>query len=308
MNLKNVTFCILIIFFYIQNLCAVENKILFKIENELITSIDIYNQSKYLRSINQEMKNLMNDEIFEISKNSIIREKIKKINILENNIELRVEDEILDSFIKLIFSSKKINNLEDYKKYVNSLDISFDTMKEKLIIELLWNNLIFKKFSSRIKINKTELKKEIQKKDSTLTSYLLYEIMFNASSKSELNEKYKKIKNDIDKQGFKKSALIHSISESVNSGGDLGWVNENSLNKKIVKNILDLTVGDYTKPISIPGGFLLLMIKDKKQIKKEIDIEKELNYLIRIKTNQQLNQFSRMYYNKIKKNLTINEL
>ena len=241
-------------------------------------------------------------------KNSIIREKIKKINIIENNIEFTVSDEILNSFIKSIFSPKEIYNLDDYKNYVNSLDISFDLMKEKLIIELLWNNLIFQKFSSKIKINRNDLKKEIQKKENKLSSYLLYEIMFNVSNKSEINEKYKIIKDDIDKQGFKKAALIHSISESANSGGDLGWINENSLNKKIVKNVINLKVGEHSKPILIPGGFLLLMVKDKKKVKKEIDIEKELNYLVRLKTNQQLNQFSRIYYNKVKKNLTINEL
>ena len=126
----------------------------------MITSVDIYNQSKYLIALNEEMKNLKDEEIFEISKNFIIREKIKKISLYEENIELKIDDQILDRYIKSSFTFKKLNDLNDFKKFIETLELEFEYMREKLIIDILWNNLIFNKFSSKIKINKDDLKKK----------------------------------------------------------------------------------------------------------------------------------------------------
>ena len=182
-------------------------------------------------------------------------------------------------------------------------------MKEKLIIEILWNNLIFKKFSSKIKINKEDLKKEIlNNKSAKQRVYLLNEILFSARDKLEFESKYKTIKDSIKKQGFKNTALIYSIADTAKNGGVIGWVNKNSLNKKIIKELDIIKKNEYSDPIITPGGFLILMIENKKEIEKEIDLEKEINNLIRVNTNQQLNQFSAMYLNKVMKDINIDEL
>ena len=308
MTLIRFIFFTFLIILYSKFTLAIENKILFKVDEELITSIDIYNQTKYLENLNKEIKSLDNKDIFEISKNSIIREKVKKIELLKNISELIVEEEILNSFIKVNFGSKGINNLNDYKNFVLGLNLDFNIMKEKLIIEILWNNLIFRKFSSKIKINKEDLKKEIQKNDNKIISYNLNEIMFGAKNKSEIIDNYQMIKENIEKQGFNKTALIYSTAKSADASGKLGWINENSLNKKILDELKKLKKGEYSQPIITPGGFLILMIEDIKEVEKKIDLEKELNLLIRLKTNQQLNQFSSMYFSRVKKDLSINEL
>lgn len=311
MILKRIIFILffLVLSFNFYKLQAIENKILFKIDEELITSIDIYNQTKYLKSINQEIQNLNEQDIFEISKKTIIKEKIKKIELQKNNIKLKLNDEILNTFIKSVFQPININNLKEYEDYINLLDLNLESMKEKLIIEILWNNLIFKKFSSKIKINKEDLKKEILNNKSTKQKvYLLNEILFSARDKLEFESKYKTIKDSIKKQGFKNTALIHSIADSAKNGGVIGWVNKNSLNKKIIKELDIIKKNEYSDPILTPGGFLILMIENKKEIEKEIDLEKEINNLIRVNTNQQLNQFSAMYLNKVMKDININEL
>ena len=308
MILIRIIFFIFIIIFNAQFSLAIENKILFKVDDELITSIDIYNQTKYLETLNQEIKNLDNKDIFEISKKSIIREKVKKIEILKNTSELYVEEQILNSFIKAKFESKGIYNLNDYKNFILSLNLDFDIMKEKLLIEILWNNLIFQKFSSKIKVNKEDLKKEIQQNKNKIFSYNLNEIMFSAKNKLEMIDSYQMIKENIEKQGFEKTALLYSIAKSADTGGKIGWINENSLNKKILNELKKLKKGEYSQPIITPGGFLILMIEDIKEVVEKIDIEKELNLLIRLKTNQQLNQFSSMYFSRVKKDLSINEL
>ena len=107
--------------------------------------------------------------------------------------------------------------------------------------------------------------------------------------------------------GFENTAALYSSSQSSKNGGNLGWINESSINKKILENISNLKIGEYTSPILIPGGFLIINIKDKKKIEKEIDLDKELAIRIRSLQNQQLNQFSNIFFNKIKKDISINE-
>ena len=306
MKLKKYIHLIFFILICSNNVDAFENRILVKIEQELITSVDIYNHSKYLIAMNEEMKNLKDEEIFEISKNFIIREKIKKISLYDENIELKIDDQILDRYIKSSFTFKKLNDLNDFKKFIETLELEFEYMREKLIIDILWNNLIFNKFSSKIKINKDDLKKEILSGENKYTiSYLLHEIVFEASSKSEIEEKYKTIQKNINEEGFKKAAFIYSISDTSANGGYLGWINESSLNKQIRKEIKNLEIGENTNPILIPGGFLILKIEDKKSVEKKIDLENELNNLVKIRTNQQLNEYSNIYFNKIKKDMII---
>ena len=147
MKLKKYIHLIFFILICSNNVDAFENRILVKIDQELITSVDIYNQSKYLIALNEEMKNLKDEEIFEISKNFIIREKIKKISLYEENIELKIDDQILDRYIKSSFTFKKLNDLNDFKKFIETLELEFEYMREKLIIDILWNNLIFNKFA-----------------------------------------------------------------------------------------------------------------------------------------------------------------
>lgn len=295
-------------FFAHLNLEAIENKILFKIDNEIITSIEIYKYSQYLVALDENIRNLNDEEIFEITKNLMIKEKIKKIRIKEEGLELSLDEKMLDNYIRSIFVTKGINNLGDYKKFLANLEVDFEIMKEKLLINLLWNNLIFKKFSSKLKINKNILKEQIKnQKNNFLESYLLSEIFFEAADKPTMDKKNKEIRMYIEKENFKKAALVFSQAQSANDEGNIGWINGNALNKNISKALSSLKKGDITNPISIPGGFLILRLDDKKFTEKDVNLEEELNKLIKIKTNQQLSQFSNIYFNKVKKEILVNE-
>ena len=286
-----------------------ENEILFKIENEIITSQDIKNEYKYLLVLNNDIGKLEENKIFEISKKSIIREKIKKIEISKNFKELVVDEEYLDNIFANIYTKIGINNLSDFKKYLINNDISFENVKEKIQIETLWNELIYAKFFSRVKVDKNKLKKKfLENKKETIKSYLLSEIFFKVLTINDLNNRYLEIKNTIDAEGFSNAALTYSISDTSNVGGKIGWVNENEINEKINKKIYNLEIGGYTEPILMPAGFLILQVSEIKEEKNEVNIDKEMNRLIKLSTNSQLNQFSSIYFNKIKKNTTINEL
>ena len=123
-----------------------------------------------------------------------------------------------------------------------------------------------------------------------------------------MSKKYSEIVGVIKKENFESVALIYSISDSSAIGGKLGWIKQSSLNKSINAKLSNLDEGDITKPIFTPNGYLILKI-DKIDYKKiKYDEKAELNELIKLKTNQQLNQQSTIYFNKIKKNTNINEL
>ena len=302
--LINVAF---IIFFFNSNSFGLENKILFKIENEIITSLDLNNEYKYLIALNPNLKNSKKEEVINFSKRSIIQEKIKKIEIEKNFTNSKIPQKFLETILQNVYSKIGFNNLEDFKKYLTSNNINYENVKNKLIIEALWNQLIINKFSSKIKINEKNLRDRINN-NKFIKSYLLSEISFEISNLKELNDKYLEIRNVINNKGFDFAALKYSISPTSNVGGKLDWINENSLNKNIKLAIENLEINEFTKPIIVSGGFLILQINDIKNTRIEIDEDKEFKKLINYEKNNQLNQYSTIYFNKIKKDLVISEL
>ena len=285
---------------------ALENKIVLKIDNNIITSIDIENEVKYLKVLNPKLKNLDKDKIFEIAKNSLVRENIKMIETSKYQLQ-NLDEKYLENIMRNIYEGIGIESMDEFLDYISNYNINIETIKKKLEIEANWNRLIYQKFNPKLKIDKKKIKDEIKLNKSFTNSYFLYEILFSAKKSDEANDKYNKIIESIKKDGFENAASIFSISDSGKTGGQLGWINERSLSKKILREISKIEKNEITKPILIPGGFLILYIKDIKKIKKEIDIEKEFTLMVKYLQNQQLNQYSNIYFNKIMKDLEINE-
>ena len=306
-NFKKFFLISIILLLNLHNSYAIENKILVKVNNEIITSIDIFNEINYLKMLNPKIKNLSQERLFEISKNSLIREKVKKINLLKIIEKIYIDEKYLNNLIKNIYRQKNINSLENYKLYLKNNNLSYQYIRDKITIERLWNEMIFQKFNSKIKINKDEIKNEIlNNPDEKL---LLSEILIDKSKEKAMKQKLNQIKKDIQKEGFANAALIHSISETASRGGNIGWIDKNSLNRLLKSKISSLNVGEYTDPILTPSGYLILKLENKKTNKQsEEDIEQKIKKLINIKSNQQLSQFSNIYLNKLKKDVVINEI
>ena len=299
-----VSFCV---FFLTQKVGSLENRILYKINNEIITSFDLKKELRYLSLINSQILNLEKKDIFEISKKSIIREKIKKIEILNHVEEIKLDKNYIDILIKNTYSKIGFKNLDDFKKKLDSMNISLEEYIEKISIEAMWNQIIYEKFKLKIKIDKTKLENDISSRKIN-TLFQLSEIVFAVDKKENLQKKINLIKSDIENKGFNGAALIHSISESRNQSGKLGWINESSINEKLSDVIKTLKIGEYSEPQNIPGGFLIIKLNDIKNETVSINMKKELDKLIKLKTNQQLNQFSNIYFNKIKKNIKIEKI
>ena len=306
-KLKNLFIILSIITLNIGQSIALENKILFKVENEIITSIDIYEEIEFLKIFNPEINNLDESELLEISKNSILREKIKKIEIMNFVEEPKVDDKFLIRIINNKYSRLKINSIKEFENYLKDNNLNVKKVKEKFTIEIIWNDLIYQKFNKKIIINEDSIRKEILENSQRkqLEELLLSEIIFDASNKNEYLEKYEKILFDIEKSGFKKAALIHSNSETATNGGIVGWVQENNLNQNIKKVISELQAGQISKPIRTSSGFIIIMIEDKRVSELKFNLTEKIDEAIRSRRNDQLNQFSNIYFNKLKKDLII---
>ena len=290
-----------------QNSLSLENRILFKVDDEIITTIDIYDEIKFLKTFNPSIDNLNETELFEISKNSIMKQKIKKLEIMKFVEELKINEKFLLTFIKDEYSKVGINSLDNFKSYLKDNNLDFKVVEEKFTIEIIWRDLIYQKFKKKVIIDREKIRNEILQnpKKEDQRELLLSEIIFNVKNKVDYKDKYEKILLDIQKVGFNQTALIHSNSDSATNGGLIGWIKENNLNQNIQTILKLLKVGQISKPIRTSAGFMILKIEDEKKYELNFNLADKIEEVIRFKTDDQLKQFSSMYFNKIKKDLTI---
>ena len=306
-KLKIVFLFLFISFFNVKDLSSIENKILFKVDNEIITTIDIHEEIKFLKTFSPETNRLSEEELYEISKNSIIRDKIKKIEIMNYVEEIKVEDKFLLNLIKNKYSRKGIDTLENFENYLKSNNLNTQIIREKLSIELIWNDIIYQKFNEKIIVDKVKIKKEILQtpQKEMQKELLLSEIVFDVENKADYENKYQEILQNIIKNGFKKTALIFSNSDTASNGGLIGWVKEDNLNKTIKEIVSKLKLGEFSKPIRTSSGFIIILVEDEKKSESKFNLDDKVEEIVRFKINNQLSQFSSMYLNKIKKDLTI---
>ena len=285
-----------------------ENIIKIKVNNEIITSLDLENEYNYLLALNNKLKNLDDLIIKKLAKQSIIRETIKK-GELSKYYDLDKETEFLEKVIKEFYTKLNIKDINGFSDYLNGYNLKLDNVKNKIKIEMLWNRLIGSRYRDLININKKSLREQIAKNSTKNFSneYELSEIVFKINSANNLDEEVDIIQKTIDEQGFSIAANIYSIADSSKFGGDIGWIEEKNLSKKIIQGIQELKVGEISTPIKIPNGFLILKVKSKKDKIINVDKDKLLQEAILFERNRQFNQFSIIYYNKINLNSVISE-
>ena len=298
---------IILIFFSLFNMSyGNENRILLKINNEIITSIDILQEVKYLSIINEDFNKTEKNQAIEIAKNSLIREKVKRIELLKYHEAISIEDKFIETIIVNYFSRLNINSLDQFELYFKQKNIDTALIKEKIAIEILWNQLIYRKFFENVKIDENQIKADLSKKQNQ-KEFLLSEIIFTLEKNEKLENKFNEIKKTINEKNFSQAALIHSISDTSKAGGKLDWIKETVLNEKIKKELKNIETGMFTNPILVPGGFMLLYIEDTRISKVPINKDKEIKKIINQQTNEQLNRYSNIYFKKVKKNILINE-
>ena len=302
----NFFFLLAILFIFFSSVKAQDVKIVAKIENNIITNIDVEKEFDYLVSLNTSLKNIDKTQVFEFAKNSLIKENIKKIEIMKFY-ELGNKNETVDKLIESIYRKLNFTSIDLFKDYLEINNLKFNDVYKKLEIEAVWNEMIYQLFKEKIYVNEEELKLKILKNKKKMESFLLSEIVINIKNKNEIDLKYNELVNHISKFGFKESVLKFSESNTKNNSGLLGWVNNNSLSKKIQNEINKIDIGQITEPILISSGMLVLKLENKKIVELNQNLEEELEKLASFEINNQLNNFSTIHYNKIKKNFLVNE-
>ena len=300
---KKIIYFFVIFLFQNNFINSSEVKIVTKVNSEILTNIDLENESKYLLIQNTNLKNLNKNELFELSKNSLIRQILKKEEVKKYFL-LEKYSELSEKLLKKNYTNLGFENREQYSNFLKREGFSIDILKEKLLIERLWNSLMYEKFKTKIKIDENEIKNRVKKfinNQDRIYEYNLSEILF------DLNTDYKEVINFIDNYGFETAASKYSISDTSVNGGKIGWIKNNSLAEKLEKQISILEEGQVSNPIEIPNGYLLIKINQKRELKSQINLDLEIKKQIKLEQNRQLNNFSLNFYKKLKQNSTINE-
>ena len=303
MILKKIFYFLIIIIFKFNLANSSDFRIVAKIGNEILTNYDVEIEKNYLLILNPNLVSLSDNEIEKLSKNSLIRQSIKKEEV-EKHINFKANSNLGDSLIKEIMISQGFKSRSEYLIFLKKKGLSLEIFKEKLLIDRLWNSLIFEKFKNKIRIDEKNIKDKVRdfaKNKKKLYEYNLSEILFDETTN------YQELKNFIEDYGFVSAATKYSISDTATSGGKIGWIKLSSLNEKLKAHVSKLKKDQISDPIQIPNGKLLIKVNEIKELKNQVNIEQEIKRQINFEKNRQLKNLSLNYYKKLKQNKIINE-
>ena len=279
-----------------------------KIDDQIITNIDVKDEKNYLLALNPGLKNLSNEEINRYALDSLINEKIKKIEI-EKRFEILVNNEMINKIISDLYMGLGIANVEEFKSHLKNFDINMDLVKNKISVEIAWNDYIFNNYNKAVLVDEDKIRKKIKKlsEKNLVENIFLSEIIFTVNEGENLNSKFNQIKNSINDIGFEETAKIYSVSESRKNGGKIGWVFKSQLSNKILNEIEKIDIGELTVPITTPGGFILLTINEKKNELIQIDENEQFEKAVKFEKNRQLTMYSTLQYKRAYNKTLINE-
>ena len=305
-----IIFLTIILFNLLINNSFSKNKVYVSvtIDDQILTNIDIEKEADYLKTLNPNLSEVNEKKILQISKNSLINEIIKVIEI-KKIFDLNNENPYVDEYLKDLYLKLGFNNENEFVSYLkSSTNYSFDEVRNKIKIELMWNELIYYKYSDQINIDKEELIKKIDNQSKiSRKEYLLSEIVIKKKKDENLDNLIENIKLSISKIGFNNTANIYSVSDSSKFGGKIGWIDQSNLSKLVFDELKNVSEKNFTKPIKIGNDYLILKVEEIREKKNLVNKEEELNKLIKFETNKQLNQFSKIFFEKSKMNYLINE-
>ena len=310
---KNIKlFCIVILIFFKNNLVFSnsEIEILFKVDNEIITNIDVEKEKRYLIALNNKLSEIPASQLNNIAKESLIKEIIKKKE-LNKFFDLNKTNEYSEKVAKNFYKRLNFKNEKEFESYLKNFNIKKKFIMEKIKQESLWNQMIYDRFRYQINIDKKKLRKILQKKISNNEykneDFNISEILFQLNSNEDLDTKLNVIKKSINELGFENTANIYSVSPSSKFGGKIGWIQKNQLSEVLLKEIMQVKKNELTQPIQANNGYLIIKLNDKRIINKEVNFEDELSKLVNFEKEKQYNQISNIFYNKIKQNTYISE-
>ena len=299
-----------IIFIYSNNISANTVTIIYTVDDNPITNVEINNEITYLKLLNKDLQNMDDEALVVYASKSLLREKIKEIEVLKY-FKFGLNDELIKKNLNRLISSLGVSNVSEFDIMIKNLNLTKEFIKKKIEVEILWNQIIFNKFENKVSIDEEKIKKNLlenlDKVKNEVEEYLLYEILYSPSSTSQIEEEFTNIKKSISEIGFENTARIFSISGSSSNGGNLGWIKRNQLSKQIANKSQNLDNLEISDLIDVPNGKLVIMIKDRRKSKIKTSFEDEYKKTLMRERNKQLNQFSSIYFKKVELNTIINE-
>ena len=283
---------------------ALQNKILIKIENEVISTYELKNKINTLITLSNKKVSQKNvDKLKKIAVDQLINTKLKKIELSKYNI--KIDESNVINYLKNVSNG----NIEEFKNIFKDNNLNYNIYIEEIKIQLGWQQLIYSIYQNKVIVKDNDIKNELNKilnKKSFIKEYNISEIDIALEKNDQTNEKIFEIRNQIRELGFENAAKQLSVSSSSTSGGNLGWVNENILSKKIYDILINLKIGDISEPIFSATNVMFLQLNDirTKEI-TNLNVEELKKDIIKQKRNELFSLYSNSHLSKIKNSLLV---
>ena len=284
---------------------AIKDSLFATIGHKAVTQSDVLNEIKLILILNGEsFTEDKKKELQSAAVNSIIMKNIKKIEIERYNLEYNNADLLKE--LESLSSNLNID-LNTLRNILINNGIDFELLAERIRVELLWNSLIFSLYNKKLLINLDEINEQLKqyqgKKD--VEEFLISEIIIKSVNKDKIETAVQELKDKIEIEGFEKVAIDNSISETSTQGGDLGWVTENVISEELKSKIINTKIGNISEPIFLPTGILFFKLRDRRIVKKEMDLDQVKDLLVKAEKNKILNMYSLSHYDSVKRTVTI---
>jgi len=304
---KKIFTILLTIFFVGKSNAGINDALFMTIGDKPIAQSDVVAEIKTILILNNESYTAeKREQLHKMAINSIIKRKIKEIEINRNNffqynpVDLEEELERLAININV--------DVDTLKNICASNDLEFSRIEENIKIDLAWNSLIFQIYKDKLIINHEEISeklKTIQNEEMDSVQYLISEILIKSVENDKIDSTMTQLKNKIESEGFENVAKELSISESAINGGDLGWLDENTISKKLKREIINTPTGELSNFIVLPEGILIFKVRDKKNVKNTLSLEDKKNELVKSEKIKILKMHSLSHYDKVRRSVSI---
>ena len=276
------------------------------IGNKPITKSDIVDEIKIILILNnQSYSDDKRDQLHELAVRSTIKRTVKNIELERNNFFKLNEEDLQKELARL--ANNIFIDVNTLKNLCESNELDFSKVEDQIKTELYWNSLIFEIYKNNLNINQAEIEDRLRlsQNKNQIDEYLISEIVIPKVENEKLNLEIQELKNKIEIESFEKVAKELSISESALKGGDLGWINENIISKKIKSALKETPIGNLSSPIILENGILIFKVRDKRKIKQNISLEEIKNELIHAEKTKILNMHSMSHYDKVRRTISI---
>lgn len=290
--------------FFFHQLNAFTNKIIIKVENEIITNYEVKN--KILTSLVLAGEKITQENINKLKKQAVDTLIQNKLKIIELE-KFKIEKD--NNKINLYLNSISANDLSAFKNKFKINNLDYDLFLEEVEIQTKWQNFIYLFYKDKIEIDENSVKddlKRIVENEKKFKEYNISEIEIMTEENFNINQITLDLKNKIKNEGFEAAALKYSMSSSANNRGNLGWINSKSLSKEVFDILKKMNIGEISPPIKRQNSILFLKLVDVRTSKiEDINIAELEKRIIEQKKNEMFNLYSKSHLSKIKNTVLI---